>query len=620
MERPDKEQLLDLLLMHSPCGVLVLDGAELTIREANPAFCAMAQLETPPLGRRLADVFPLFDADLCSRLRDTLANGSPVLNETLESRAVTTAAGEPTHWRLSVHPLAGEPERLALLLEARTEQVTLQQQAEHRAQQLEAAYHALAEDETMLGSALKSARVTLINRDKDLRATFLYNIRWDQAPYGLLGTVPEEVYCAEDAQALREFYHPVLERGENAQSLVRLRYRSGRENWIELFATPLRDEQGNITGTRAVNYDVTSHVETRYALAKREAVLELALDVSDMAQWEYDRQTCLVQHSASLPRILGLPDQDRPAPLHELLQLVHPDDLTRLQDEIQHIRDTGTVNSRISSDFRIVRPDGKTRWLGLRGQIIGSTSGRAERLVGIIVDSTEENQLRQRLEQSNRELERFAYMVAHDIKSPLNSIQGFGSLLLRSAQERLHEAERDHLGYVLEAAEQMRELIDGVLEHARATQTEVQEEVDLEDALERCLLRLHNEIDHAGAVITHEPLPRVMGHRILLTQALQNLLSNAIKFRSPEPLYVHISARPADAEWVVSVRDNGIGIPEEHQAELFNAFSRAHADRGYSGLGLGLNLVRDAVQHHGGRVWLRSAPGEGSTFFFSLPQ
>jgi PAS domain S-box-containing protein len=355
----------------------------------------------------------------------------------------------------------------------------------------------------------------------------------------------------------------------------------------------------------------------RQALAEREALLQLALEAAEMAEFDWDLATGEVHHSATLAKIFGLPSKDGVARVELLLGLIHPDDLERFR---QWSQGRFAKTKRVSHEFRLAPASGGLRSVALRAQVMRGKTGQPERMIGVIIDITEEHRLREQLEYTNRRLERFAGMVAHDLKSPLQTMVGFSRLLARSLAPRLTAQEREQLSLILDAGRQMGELVDGVLAHAFATRAEVPHEpVDLEQALVQVLDRLRLAITESKAQISHDSLPIVSGQPVLLTLVLQNLIANALKYCKGVP-QLHVSAREDRAEWVIAVHDNGIGIAPEDQGRLFEAFKRAHAEDDYQGLGLGLSLVKDAVEHHGGRVWVDSSPGQGSSFYFSLPK
>ncbi len=165
----------------------------------------------------------------------------------------------------------------------------------------------------------------------------------------------------------------------------------------------------------------------------------------------------------------------------------------------------------------------------------------------------------------------------------------------------------------------MQVLINDLLTYSRAGRRELAlVETDCQQVLNDVLSNLQTAIDERGAVVTHDPLPTVMADRGQLTQVLQNLVANAIKFSKCHPT-IHIAAERHEDEWHISVRDNGIGIAPEYAERIFEIFKRLHGWGEYPGTGIGLAVCKKLVERHGGRIWVESAPGQGSTFFFTLP-
>jgi signal transduction histidine kinase len=225
------------------------------------------------------------------------------------------------------------------------------------------------------------------------------------------------------------------------------------------------------------------------------------------------------------------------------------------------------------------------------------------------------------LARSNAELERFAYVASHDLQEPLRQVASFVELLGRRYRGRLDADADDFIGYAVDGAHRLRRLIDDLLAYSRVGSRGGElVPTDLSAPLERALGDLALAIEDAAAVVTHDPLPRVAGDETQLAQLFQNLVGNAIKFRRPEVTpTVHVGARRVADTWELTVADNGIGIDPEYFERIFLVFQRLHGREEYPGTGIGLALCRRIVDRHGGRLWVTSEPGRGSTFHFTLP-
>jgi PAS domain S-box-containing protein len=226
------------------------------------------------------------------------------------------------------------------------------------------------------------------------------------------------------------------------------------------------------------------------------------------------------------------------------------------------------------------------------------------------------------LERSNAELERFAYVASHDLQEPLRMVTSYTQLLARRYADSLDDKAQRYIGFAVDGASRMQTLINDLLAYSRlGSRGGPVEAVDTGQVLVRALANLRAPIAASGAAVTHDPLPVVAGDATHLLQLVQNLVSNAVKFHGPQPPRVHVSARRGAGEhhWTFSVRDEGIGIDPAYFERVFVVFQRLHTRAEHPGTGIGLAICKRVVEAAGGRIWIESRPGEGSTFFFTLP-
>jgi light-regulated signal transduction histidine kinase (bacteriophytochrome) len=223
------------------------------------------------------------------------------------------------------------------------------------------------------------------------------------------------------------------------------------------------------------------------------------------------------------------------------------------------------------------------------------------------------------LERLNAELQQFGYIVSHDLQEPLRIITNYVQLLARHFHGKLDAEADEFIAFAVEGAQRMRALITDLLAYTRAGEKQPGDTaVDCGALLAHVLDDLHLAIKDSAAEVTHDALPTVPGDARQLGLVFQNLISNALKFRSAAPPRIHISARREGAQWVFSVRDNGIGLDPRHAERIFQVFQRLHTRSEYAGTGIGLAICKKIVERHGGRIWVESAPGQGTTFFFTL--
>ncbi|MEA1905914.1 MAG: PAS domain S-box protein [Euryarchaeota archaeon] len=224
------------------------------------------------------------------------------------------------------------------------------------------------------------------------------------------------------------------------------------------------------------------------------------------------------------------------------------------------------------------------------------------------------------LKRSNAELAEFAHAASHDLQEPLRMISSYVQLLSRRYRGKLDSDADEFIGFAVDGAKQMHRLIDDLLTLSRVgTRGAGFAEIHLDDALEMSLADLSESIRTNGVVVTYDPLPAVVASASQLTWLFKNLIENAIKFRSKDPPRIRISAAQKGALWEFSVADNGIGIESQYFDRIFKVFQRLHPANEYPGTGIGLALSRKIVERHGGRMWVESEPGQGATFYFTIP-
>ncbi len=224
------------------------------------------------------------------------------------------------------------------------------------------------------------------------------------------------------------------------------------------------------------------------------------------------------------------------------------------------------------------------------------------------------------LARSNEELEQFAYVSSHDLQEPLRMISSYLQLLQRRYQGNLDEKADKYIYYAVDGASRMQNLINDLLEFSRVTTRAGEPEpTDSEFVLNQVLSNLDLYIKENKATVSHDSLPEVMADTTQLAQVFQNLIANGIKFHSEEAPKIHISAEKKANEWIFSVQDNGIGIDPQYSEKIFEVFKRLHKKEEYPGTGIGLAICKKIVERHGGRIWVESELGKGSTFYFTLP-
>jgi PAS domain S-box-containing protein len=226
----------------------------------------------------------------------------------------------------------------------------------------------------------------------------------------------------------------------------------------------------------------------------------------------------------------------------------------------------------------------------------------------------------QELSRSNAELQQFAYVASHDLQEPLRTMASFAQLLQRRYQGKLDASADDFIHFIVDGATRMQGLIQDLLAYSRVgSRGKDFVPTDCTAVFDQAVANLRAAIAESAAVVTRDPLPTVPCDGEQLIQVFQNLIGNSIKFRDSAAPQVHVAAENRPADWVFSVKDNGIGIDPQYAKQIFEVFQRLHNRTEYPGSGIGLAIAKKIVERHGGHIWVDSQPRQGATFFFTLP-
>lgn len=353
---------------------------------------------------------------------------------------------------------------------------------------------------------------------------------------------------------------------------------------------------------------------------------EIINSVSNVGIWDWDVLLDNVQWSPRFYQLLGYRDREFDSSIEKYLSLVHVNDRDKLTKRISN-RFEG--EPKIDSEMRLKMKTGSYRWFRIMGVVISNSSGQITRIMGSIQDihpikQAEENAERKlsryldELQRSNRELEQFAYIASHDLQTPLRHIMSFTNLLTKKLKLDDDPESAQWLVYINQGVKQMEQLILDLLAYSRIRKNEFKRErVDLNTVIQAI-----RDVNHAleeTATLEVAKLPTVTGYSTHLHQLFQNLIGNAAKFnRVDVPIHIKIYAEENDNEWIIAIEDNGIGINEDQFERIFQLFQRLHPKGRYEGTGIGLAICKKSAELHGGRIWLKSTVGSGTTFFVSL--
>jgi PAS domain S-box-containing protein len=299
-------------------------------------------------------------------------------------------------------------------------------------------------------------------------------------------------------------------------------------------------------------------------------------------------------------------------------RFVHPDDLADNLTGWRHSIETGEP---YLSEHRVRRADGAHRWHLIRVHPMRDAQGGISMWIGSDTDIHEHKEKEAELRRANEDLQQFAYSASHDLQEPVRNVVVYSELVARRYHGLLDDDGRQFLGFLSESGRRLATLIADLLAYTRAGVMEGDiATVDSTVVLRHTLSSLSEAIRESDASVTYDWLPEVRMGESHLQQVFQNLIGNAVKYRNAEKARIHISATGLGASWRFAVADNGIGIDPQYKEKIFGVFKRLHRDQKYSGTGIGLAICQRVVERYGGRIWVESEPGRGSTFYFTVPQ
>ncbi len=440
----------------------------------------------------------------------------------------------------------------------------------------------------------------------------------------LVGKTVKEVSHPEDREVTDAARDRMRSGGAESEHFEK-RYlrKDGAMVWVDLTVALVRDGDGEPLYEIAVFDDITERKKVDAALREQTQRLQIGQAAARMIIMDRDIPNDRLTWSDSPEWLRGPLPASGKYPLFK--DQVHPEDQARFLAARDMAIDSihgGSV------EFRIVRTDGEVLWLLSRQKVFADASGKAVRMLAALLDITERKRAEQALRaahdelaRSNAELEQFAYVASHDLQEPLRMVASYTQLLGKRYADRLEGDAGEFMAYIVDGAARMKQLIEDLLVYSRVgTSGKEFRPVALQEVLRRTLVNLRAAIEESGAEIAHDPLPEVTGDDSQLVQLLQNVVGNALKFRAQSVPRIHISSIEKENEWEIAVRDNGIGIEPQYFERIFMVFQRLHDKGAYSGTGIGLAICKKVVDRHGGRIWVESWPGQGSTFHFTLPK
>ncbi len=400
----------------------------------------------------------------------------------------------------------------------------------------------------------------------------------------------------------------------------------GRIKWLRASSNPGQTAEGGLRWN-GVLLDITERRQAELALRRSEAMLQRIFEILPVGLWFTDAGGKLLRGNPAGIEIWGAEPLVPPSEygVFKARRLPGREEIAPEEWALAHtIREHRVITDEV---LEIDAFDGQKKIiLNYTAPVLDDT-GELQGAIVVNVDITARKRAEEQLEhyaaelqRSNQDLQQFAYVASHDLQEPLRTISGFARLLAERYQGQLDEPADEFIIFILEGVGRMRDLLQSLLAYSRVGSHELRPyPVKVGEVLRQVMNDLHVALAESDTEITHDPLPTVWADPVQLAQLLQNLIGNAIKFRGAAPVHIHISAECRHDRWKLSVSDSGIGIEPQYHEAIFEPFRRLHTAEQYPGTGMGLPICKRIIARHGGRIWVESVPGRGSTFYFTLP-
>jgi PAS domain S-box-containing protein len=459
-----------------------------------------------------------------------------------------------------------------------------------------------------------------------------YITSWNKGAEHIKGYSSEEIigkhisifYTAEEIERdePKDNLKKAQEKGQFETEGWRVR-KDGSKFWANVILTPFYNDSKKIVGYVKVTRDETERKKTEEELINSKKFLDSVIEnIPNMLFIKDAKELRFVRLNKAGEELIGYSRE-------ELIGKNDYDFFTKEQADFFTSKDRMVIENKklfdIPEEFIKTKNKG-TRILETKKIPILDKDGTPLYLLGISNDITDrikaEAELKQKSEElvrSNKELEQFAYVASHDLQEPLRMVNSYVQLLAERYKDKLDEDANDFIAFAVDGSNRMRILIQSLLEYSRVNRVNPFTQVDVNEVIQKVLRSIGSTIEENKAVIKIDTLPSIVGDAVLIGQLFQNLILNAIKFKRVEPPEIIISGKKMnDAEYLFSVKDNGIGIPKEYSEKIFVIFQRLHNKSEYPGAGIGLSICKKIVERHGGKIWVESEPGKGSTFYFTI--
>ncbi|WP_430412783.1 chemotaxis protein CheB [Kordia sp.] len=452
---------------------------------------------------------------------------------------------------------------------------------------------------------------------------------WENAGYTAaeiqeLGADLLETIVHPDDIAAISSHHEQLKKIDDTEELLfeyRLIHKESREIiWVlSTDKVNQRNEKGEVITILGVAMIITKSKKMERELKESEERFRLAMTASRSGLWEWSNiKNDSAWWSIEFQELLGFSLEEEEHHFSNLLQLIHIDHVEIFQNALKSHTEE---EKPFEEEIQIKTKDKGFRWFRINGKMQVNNTEKVKKIVGTLLDVTEQRESLQKMKELNIELERFAYLASHDLKEPLKTVTSFTNLFKEEYKGHFDENALKYLDFIEKASSRMIKLTNDLLVYSQLDDKSLNfEHVNLNTIILKIKEDLQSIISETNAEISIGTLPNILCDASQIKQLFQNLISNSLKYRSDKTPKIQISYIEKTPYYEFCIRDNGIGIKEKYHKQIFEVFKRLHSHNEYEGTGIGLANCKRIIENHNGKIWVKSSENNGSEFFFRIPK